>query len=62
VDEHRKAQQEAGAMNDETDDGQRCPFHAGSAAPVPANAVPANPVAKELDPFGPAYLADPFAS
>jgi cytochrome P450 len=43
-------------MDDTMDDGERCPVHAGGAAPVLADTV-----AKELDPFGPAYLADPFA-
>ena len=38
-------------MDDKTDDDGRCPFHADAAAVV----------AKELDPFGPAYLADPYA-
>jgi cytochrome P450 len=46
VNQDREALQ-AGAM----DDGGRCPFHPDAAATV----------AKELDPFGPAYLADPFA-
>lgn len=56
MNQDRKALKEAGAMNGATDDGGRCPFPADSAAPGPAS-----PVAKELDPFGPAYLADPFA-
>jgi cytochrome P450 len=51
VNQDREALREAGAAGD----GGRCPFHPDSAAPVLAN-----PVAKELDPFGPAYLADPF--
>ncbi len=38
-------------MSDITNDDERCPFHGDSAATL----------AKELDPFGPAYLADPFA-
>jgi cytochrome P450 len=43
-------------MDDKTDDGARCPFHPG-----PATAGTATAVAKELDPFGPVYLDDPFA-
>jgi cytochrome P450 len=38
-------------MDDEMDDRGRCPFHSGGSAEI----------AKALDPFGPAYLADPFA-
>lgn len=38
-------------MDDTTDGGGRCPFRGDGSAVV----------AKELDPFGPAYLADPFA-
>jgi cytochrome P450 len=43
-------------MDDKMDDRERCPFRADDSAPVLANTV-----AKELDPFGPSYLADPFA-
>ena len=38
-------------MDDKMDDREGCPFHADASAGV----------AKELDPFGPTYLADPFA-
>jgi hypothetical protein len=43
-------------MDDQPDDAGRCPFHADAAAPAVSEAL-----AKELDPFGPAYLADPYA-
>jgi cytochrome P450 len=43
-------------MDDKMDDRERCPFRADDSATVLANTV-----AKELDPFGPSYLADPFA-
>jgi cytochrome P450 len=39
-------------MDDTRDDRDRCPFRPDGAEPA---------VAKELDPFGPAYLAGPFA-
>jgi cytochrome P450 len=42
--------EEADPMDDPTENSGRCPFRADGPAAV----------AKELDPFGPAYLADPF--
>jgi hypothetical protein len=38
-------------MDDTMNNGGRCPFHAEGSAQL----------AKDLDPFGPAYLADPYA-
>jgi cytochrome P450 len=43
--------EEADPMDDPMDGGERCPFRPDGPAAV----------ATELDPFGPAYLADPFA-